>query len=42
MKAAVFYEPHDIRVEDIPEPTIAEDEVLVEVSACGICGSDVE
>jgi threonine dehydrogenase-like Zn-dependent dehydrogenase len=42
MKAAVFYEPHDIRVEDIPEPTIAEDEVLVEVSACGFCGSDVE
>jgi L-iditol 2-dehydrogenase len=42
MKAAVFYEPHDIRVEDIPEPTIAEDEVLVEVAACGFCGSDVE
>lgn len=42
MKAAVFYEPHDIRVEDIPEPTISEDEVLVEVAACGFCGSDVE
>ena len=42
MKAAVFYEPHDIRVEDIPEPEIAEDEVLVEVAACGFCGSDVE
>jgi L-iditol 2-dehydrogenase len=42
MKAAVFYEPNDIRVEDIPEPTIAEDEVLVEVAACGFCGSDVE
>ena len=42
MKAAVFYEPKDIRVEEVPEPTIAEDEVLVEVSACGFCGSDVE
>ncbi len=42
MKAAVFYEPRDIRVEDIPEPEIAEDEVLVEVAACGFCGSDVE
>ncbi len=42
MKAAVFYEPQDIRVEEVPEPTIAEDEVLVEVSACGFCGSDVE
>ena len=42
MKAAVFYEPEDIRVEEVPEPTIAEDEVLVEVAACGFCGSDVE
>lgn len=42
MKAAVFYEANDLRVEDVPEPTITEDEVLVEVSACGFCGSDVE
>ena len=35
MKAAVFYEPKDIRVEEVPEPTIAEDEVLVEVAAGG-------
>lgn len=42
MKAAVFYEPMDLRVEDVPEPDIAADEVLVEVAACGFCGSDVE
>jgi len=42
MRAAVFYEKNDLRVEDVPEPTIAEDEVLVEVAACGFCGSDVE
>jgi threonine dehydrogenase-like Zn-dependent dehydrogenase len=42
MRAAVFYDVEDIRVEDVPEPTIAEDEVLVEVAACGFCGSDVE
>ena len=42
MKAAVFYDTEDIRVEEVPEPVIAEDEVLVEVSACGFCGSDVE
>jgi L-iditol 2-dehydrogenase len=42
MKAAVFYEPTDLRVEDVPEPEIADDEVLVEVAACGFCGSDVE
>jgi L-iditol 2-dehydrogenase len=42
MRAAVFYEPNDLRLEDVPEPDIAEDEVLVEVAACGFCGSDVE
>ena len=42
MKAAVFYEPNDLRVEDVPEPEMPTDEVLVEVAACGFCGSDVE
>ena len=42
MKAAVFYDAKDLRVEEVPEPSIAEDEVLVEVAACGFCGSDVE
>ena len=26
---------------EVPAPTIAEDEVLIQVKACGICGSDV-
>lgn len=38
MKAAVYHSPRDIRVEEVPEPVIAEDEVLVRVKACGICG----
>ncbi|MEZ5098785.1 MAG: alcohol dehydrogenase catalytic domain-containing protein [Thermoleophilia bacterium] len=42
MKAAVFYDAEDIRIEDVPEPEIADDEVLVRVAACGVCGSDVE
>jgi len=42
MKAAVFYEAEDLRLEDVPEPDIAEDEVLVKVLACGFCGSDIE
>ncbi|MGH7277712.1 MAG: zinc-dependent alcohol dehydrogenase [Candidatus Rokuibacteriota bacterium] len=33
--------PRDIRVEDLPLPSIAPDEVLVRVRACGICGSDL-
>src|SRR3954468_19288811 len=42
MKAAVFYDVEDIRLEDVPEPEIGDDDVLVEVTACGICGSDLE
>ncbi len=41
MKAQVFYEPLDMRLEerDIPEP--ADDQVLIRVKACGVCGSDI-
>src|SRR5437879_13265732 len=39
MKAAVYHGPRDIRVEELPLPAIAADEVLVRVAACGICGS---
>jgi len=42
MKAAVFYEAEDIRMEDIPEPELGPDDVLVDVSTVGICGSDIE
>ena len=42
MKAAVFYETEDLRVEDVPEPEAGPDEVVVKVLACGFCGSDIE
>jgi L-iditol 2-dehydrogenase len=42
MKAAVFYEAEDLRVEDVPEPEAGPDEVIVKVLACGFCGSDIE
>lgn len=42
MKAAVFYEAEDLRLEEVPEPDIGDDEVLVRVLACGFCGSDIE
>lgn len=40
-QAAVLYAPHDIRLEEraVPEPGAGE--VLVEVKAVGVCGSDV-
>ncbi|MCA1621612.1 MAG: alcohol dehydrogenase catalytic domain-containing protein [Acidobacteria bacterium] len=41
MRSAVFYEGREIRVEDVPTPTPAPDEVLVRVGAAGICGSDL-
>jgi L-iditol 2-dehydrogenase len=42
MKAAVFYDTEDLRLEDVPEPDAAPDEVVVKVLACGFCGSDIE
>ena len=40
MRAALM-ERGQIRVEDVPEPTPAEGEVIVKSVACGICGSDL-
>ena len=41
MKAAVFYGKGDIRVEEnFPTPDIKENEVLIRVKACGVCGTD--
>jgi L-iditol 2-dehydrogenase len=39
--AAVYYNNHDVRIEEMPIPKIGEDEVLLKVMASGICGSDV-
>jgi len=41
MKAAVYYEPNVMKLEEEPIPQIADNEVLVRVKAVGICGSDV-
>jgi L-iditol 2-dehydrogenase len=41
MKTAMYYNNYDIRIEKLPIPSIAENEVLVKVRASGICGSDV-
>ena len=41
MKAAFFYGKEDIRLHEINIPNIKEDEILIEIRACGICGSDV-
>jgi threonine dehydrogenase-like Zn-dependent dehydrogenase len=41
MKTAIFYGGADIRVEAIETPRPGDGEVLVEVRAAGICGSDL-
>lgn len=41
MKAALWYDTKDIRVETIPEPSLEKDQVKIKVSYCGICGSDL-
>ena len=42
MRAAVFYDPMKMDVrDDIAEPELRPGEVMVEVKACGICGSDL-
>jgi L-iditol 2-dehydrogenase len=41
MLAAVYYNNNDVRIQEMPKPEIAADELLVKVMACGICGSDV-
>ncbi|WP_066053749.1 2,3-butanediol dehydrogenase [Robertmurraya korlensis] len=41
MRAALWYNRKDIRVEQIPEPSVESDEVKIKVSYCGICGSDL-
>lgn len=41
MKAAIWYDREDIRIEDVAEPTAGSGEVKVKIKACGICGSDL-
>ena len=41
MKALVLKAYNQFVYEDMPVPTIGPDDVLIEVKACGICGSDV-
>jgi L-iditol 2-dehydrogenase len=40
-RAAVLYAPGDVRVEDRDVPSPGEREVLVEIAAVGVCGSDI-
>jgi len=40
MKVLYYYAPNDIRVVDHAEPTVKGGEVIIKVSAAGLCGTD--
>lgn len=40
MKAAVFQDFHKIEIQELSKPTPKDDEVLIKVKGCGVCGTD--
>ncbi|GAA4536858.1 alcohol dehydrogenase catalytic domain-containing protein [Pseudonocardia xishanensis] len=40
-RAAVLHGPEDLRIEELPLPALGPDDVLVQVDAVGVCGSDM-
>lgn len=40
MKALRFLRPYELKVMDVPDPVMKDDECLLRIRACGICGSD--
>lgn len=41
MRAAVYYGPNDLRVEDVPMPEVGPEDVLIRVLSANICGTDL-
>ena len=41
MKAAYFYKPGEIKVEEVAEPQIGDNEMLIRLKATSICGTDL-
>ncbi len=41
MRSSVFYGKEDMRIEERPIPNLGNEEVMIQVKACGICGTDV-
>jgi L-iditol 2-dehydrogenase len=41
VKAAMYYSRDDIRLVELPVPDVGPGEMLVQVKACGLCGSDL-
>lgn len=41
MKALLCYSDKDFRIEEIEKPAITDNEMLIEMLCCGLCGSDI-
>ena len=41
MKALLCYNKNDFRIEEIEKPDISNNEILIELLYCGLCGSDI-
>ena len=41
MRAAVYNGPHDISLKEVETPRVGAADILIQVTTCGICGSDV-
>jgi len=41
MLVAMYYNNQDVRIEEMPKPSLGRGEFLLKMKACGICGSDV-
>jgi len=41
LKAAFYYEPNDLRIEEAEVPTITEEDLLVRIEMCSVCGTDI-
>ena len=41
MKAAVYHGPQDLRVEEVPVRKLKDNEVMIQVKYCGVCGTDM-
>jgi L-iditol 2-dehydrogenase len=42
MRAGVYREKGIVRVEEVPVPEVRDNELLIKVAACGICGTDIK
>ena len=41
MKAAVLTGPQQLTIKQVPVPEPKPGEIVIKVSACGVCGSDI-